>query len=267
MNPRIPTGVRRLLERLALIGAVPGDPDEVRVQKVTLTLAAVTVTVLSVVWVGTYFVLGLPLSAAIPFAYQVFSVASLVAFARTKDYRLFRFSQIVLMLLLPFLLQWSLGGYVASSAVSLWALIGVFGALFFYSARQAVPWFAGFVALTVVSGLADPLISQTPAAIPATLVEAFFVLNIVGVSLTAYLHAPIRRQGARRGTRPVGGSAAQRPATLDRGAAEAPAGRHRRAVRGRDRPVRRRRRLHAVRRADQPRTRRRRPRRDLQRLR
>ncbi len=166
---------------------MPGDPDEVRVQKVTLTLAAVTVTVLSVVWVGTYFVLGLPLSAAIPFAYQVFSVASLVAFARTKDYRLFRFSQIVLMLLLPFLLQWSLGGYVASSAVSLWALIGVFGALFFYSARQAVPWFAGFVALTVVSGLADPLISQTPAAIPATLVEAFFVLNIVGVSLTAYL--------------------------------------------------------------------------------
>jgi class 3 adenylate cyclase len=187
VNQRIPTGIRRLLERLALIGAVSGDADEVRVQKVTLTLAAVTVTVLSVVWVGTYFVLGLPLSAAIPFAYQVFSVASLVAFARTKDYRLFRFSQIVLMLLLPFLLQWSLGGYVASSAVSLWALIGVFGALFFYSARQAVPWFVGFVALTVASGLADPLISRTPAAIPATLVEAFFVLNIVGVSLTAYL--------------------------------------------------------------------------------
>jgi adenylate cyclase len=182
-----PTSVRRLLERFALIGVVPGDSDEVRVQKVTLTLAAVVVTVMSVIWVGTYLALGLPVSAAIPFAYQVASVVSLVAFARTKDYRLFRFSQIVLMLLLPFLLQWSLGGYIASSAVSLWALIGVFGALFFYSARQAAPWFVAFVVLTVLSGFADPLVSRSPAVIPAAVVEAFFVLNIVGVSLTAYL--------------------------------------------------------------------------------
>ena len=184
---RVPASVRRLLERLALIGVVPGDSDEVRVQKVTLTLAAVVVTALSVIWVGTYLALTLPASAAIPFAYQVAAVVSLVAFARTKDYRLFRFSQIVLMLLLPFLLQWSLGGYVASSAVSLWALVGVFGALFFYSARQAVPWFIAFVALTVLSGLADPFISATPARIPSAVVVAFFVLNIVGVSLTAYL--------------------------------------------------------------------------------
>jgi adenylate cyclase len=182
-----PPAGRRLLERLALIGVAPSDTDEVRLQKVTLTLAAVTVTVLAVIWVVTYLVLGLPLSAAIPFAYQVASIASLLAFARTKDYRLFRFSQIVLMLLLPFLLQWSLGGYVASGVVSLWALVGVFGALFFYSAREAVPWFIAFVGLTVVSGLADPFLSTSPAAIPAAATLAFFVLNIVGVSLTAYL--------------------------------------------------------------------------------
>lgn len=170
-----------------MIGAVPDDTDEVRLQKVTLTLAASIVTVLAVVWVGTYLALGLPLSAAIPFAYQVASVASLLVFERTKDYRLFRFSQIVVMLLLPFLLQWSLGGYVASSAVSLWALIAVFGALFFFSARQAVPWFIAFVALTLLSGSADPFLARSPAAIPVPVVVSFFVLNILGVSLTAYL--------------------------------------------------------------------------------
>ena len=53
----------------------------------TLTLAAVTVTVLAVVWVATYLALGLPVSAAIPFTYQVASIATLVVFARTKDYR------------------------------------------------------------------------------------------------------------------------------------------------------------------------------------
>jgi adenylate cyclase len=180
-------GIRRLIERLAFLGVAPDDSDDIRVQKVTLTLAAITVTVLSVVWVGTYMALGLPASAAIPFAYQVVSVVTLVVFARTKDYRFFRFSQVVLIVLLPFLLQWSLGGYAASSAVSLWALEGALGALFFYTAVAAIPWFVAFVGLTIVSGFAEPFLSQHAAAIPTPIVTAFFVLNIVGVSLTAYL--------------------------------------------------------------------------------
>jgi class 3 adenylate cyclase len=182
-----PAAIRHVLERLSLIGVTAADSDEIRLQKVTLTLAAITVTVLAIGWVGTYLALGLPVSAAIPFCYQVASVVTLIAFARTKDYRFLRFSQIVLILLLPFLLQWSLGGYVASSAVSLWALVGVFGALFFYSAREAVPWFAVFVALTIVSGLIDPWLAASAATIPPGVQVSFFVLNILGVAFTAYL--------------------------------------------------------------------------------
>jgi adenylate cyclase len=180
-------GIPRLVERLAFVGVVASDSDEIRVQKVTLTLAAVTVSVFAIIWVGTYIALGLPVSAAIPFTYQLVSIASLAVFARTKDYRFFRFSQLFLIILLPFLLQWSLGGYVASSAVSLWALEGAFGALFFYNARQAIPWFLLFVALTVISGFAEPLVAQHAAAIPTAVRDAFFALNVVGVSVTAYL--------------------------------------------------------------------------------
>jgi adenylate cyclase len=179
--------VRRIVERLAFVGVAATDSGEIRVQKVTLTLAAVVVTTLSFVWVGTYLALGLPGAAAIPFTYQVVSIATLAVFARTKDYRFFRFSQLVLIILLPFLLQWTLGGYVVSSAVSLWALEGAFGALFFYNARQAIPWFGLFLALTVISGLADPLVAQHAAAIPTPVGVAFFVLNVAGVSFTAYL--------------------------------------------------------------------------------
>jgi class 3 adenylate cyclase len=175
------------VERLAFLGVNPSDGDELRVQKVTLTLAALTVTALAVFWVGTYLALGLPVSAAIPFSYQVISIASLLLFARTKDYLLFRFSQLVLIIALPFLLQWSLGGYVASSAVSLWALVGGFGALFFYGARDSIPWFVAVLMLTAVSGLLDPVVAQNPAQIPLAVQRAFFVLNISGVAVTAYL--------------------------------------------------------------------------------
>jgi len=185
-DPPTPT-MREFVERLAFLGVDPADDDELRLQKVTLTLAAITVTVLAVVWVGTYLALGLPVPAAIPFAYQVVSIASLAVFARTKDYRFFRFSQLVVIIVLPYVLQWSLGGYVASSAVSLWALVGGFGALFFYGARAAIPWFVAVLALTVLSGLLEPVVSRNPASIPVTVQTAFFVLNICGVALTAYL--------------------------------------------------------------------------------
>jgi adenylate cyclase len=184
---RGPSGIRRFVDRLAFLGVAPDDADEVRVQKVTLTLASITVTVLAVLWVGTYLALGQPVSAAIPFSYQVVSMVSLAVFARTKNYRFFRFSQVVLFILLPFLLQWSLGGYVASSAVSLWALVGALGALNFYQPREATPWFVAFIALTIVSGLAEPWLSQGAADIPTAVATAFFVLNIVGVSFTAFM--------------------------------------------------------------------------------
>lgn len=181
------TRLSGLAERIALLGVAPDDPEPVRSRKVTLTVATTTMTVLAFIWVGTYLALGLPASAAIPFAYQVASLISLAWFARSRNYRLFRFSQILAIMLLPFLLQWSLGGYAASSAVSVWALVGAFGAVFFFGAAGAIPWFLLFVALTVVSGLAEPLLAQRGASIPPLVRDAFFVLNITGVSLTAYL--------------------------------------------------------------------------------
>ena len=162
------------------------DTDDIRVQKAALTLAAALITALSIVWVGTYWVLGLARAAAIPFVYQIASVASIVLFARTKGYRFFRLSQAVMMTLLPFLLQWTLGGYVASSAVSLWALVAAIGTLFFFTADESIPWFVAFLALTLLSGLLEPILSEGSAAIPDPLRTAFFVMNVTGVSLTAY---------------------------------------------------------------------------------
>jgi class 3 adenylate cyclase len=185
----VPSLVRwqRPLARLATLGVAPTDSLEVRDRKVTLTLAALVVTLLATIWVATYLALGLPVSAAIPFLYQVVTVATLLALARSKDDTVLRWSQLLLMSLLPFLLQWSLGGYAASSAVSLWALVAALGALFVYGPDAAIPWFALFVGLSVVSGLVDPLIAPDAAPIPEDLRTAFFVLTILGVSLTAYL--------------------------------------------------------------------------------
>src|SRR5438045_2526067 len=141
----------RALQRLADIGALPTDSEELRLRKAVLVLSSVLMASLGFVWVGTYAALGLGLSAAIPVAYQIASATSIYVFARTRRYRLFRRSQLWMSLLLPFALQWSLGGFENSSAVSLWGLTSPFGALRFVGARQSIPWFAAFVGQLPVS--------------------------------------------------------------------------------------------------------------------
>src|SRR5439155_20533390 len=110
---------------------------------------------------------------------------SIAAFARTKRYRLFRASQLSMMLALPFLLQWSLGGFGNSSVVALWAFTAPLGALVFLELRRALPWFVAFVALVVVSGVIDSRLAK--ADVPNGIVIAFFVMNVLGVSTTVYL--------------------------------------------------------------------------------
>ncbi|TMK57762.1 MAG: adenylate/guanylate cyclase domain-containing protein [Actinobacteria bacterium] len=141
----------------------------------------------SFVWVGSYAALGLWVSAAIPLAYQLATAVSLWTFARTRRFQLFRVSQLLMSLLLPFALQWSLGGFAASSAVALWAFTCPVGALLFVGARQAVPWFVAFAALVAFSGAIDPALASDAAEIPSGVEVSFFVLNVLGVCTTAYV--------------------------------------------------------------------------------
>lgn len=180
---RLPDWLRRLTD----LGSLPSDSKELRLRKSVLVLSSSLMATLAFVWVGTYAALGLWLSAAIPFVYQLASAASIYTFARTRRYHLFRVSQLLMSLLLPFALQWSLGGFAASSAVALWAFTCPVGALLFVGARQAVPWFVAFGALAAFSGLIDPALADGAAEIPESIVVSFFVLNVVGVCTTAYV--------------------------------------------------------------------------------
>jgi class 3 adenylate cyclase len=179
--------VRDGLARYARLGWVPGDDLELIVRKQTLTIAATTVTVLATGWTALYLALGLPQAAIIPLAYQVVSVISLAVFARSGRFDWFAASQLGLMLVLPFALQWMLGGFVNSSVVSIWAMVAAFGAVYLLPARQAIPWFGAFLALVVLSGLIDPALAAAAPAIPDPIRTSFFVLNVGAVAVVTYM--------------------------------------------------------------------------------
>ena len=189
MQPRLRWTTGRLpswLQRLVRIGALPTDSSELRVRKAVLVLSSTLMASLASIWVVTYAALGLWVAAAIPLVYLLASAISIYTFARTHRYLLFRRSQLCMSLVLPFALQWSLGGFEASSAVCLWGVTSPLGALMFVGARQSVPWFAGFLALVAISAALDPSLAEGGPDVPQGVVIVLFALNIAGVATTAY---------------------------------------------------------------------------------
>jgi len=176
----------RIVGRTAAIASLPSDSPDERLRKSTLVLTSILITIFSCIWVGTYAALGLSLAALVPLGYQVASLVGLAFLARTKRYSVYRASQIALMLLLPFLLQWSLGGFVESGSVAIWAFFAPLAALVFYGPREAIPWFGAFLALVVLSAAIDGVLPQPSQSIPSWLVVAFFALNIFGPSITTF---------------------------------------------------------------------------------
>lgn len=178
--------IERVLPSVARIGSDPHDEDDIRLQKSLLVICALQFMVAGWAWGLMYFFFREPLAGSIPFSYGIFSLLSLLYFARTRQYAFFRFSQLLLILLLPFLLMLTLGGFINGSAVVLWALICPLGALLFDNPRHALRWFLVFVSLVVLSGFLQPYVRLTNH-LSQSVVIFFFVINLFGVSFLVFL--------------------------------------------------------------------------------
>ena len=175
------------IERLSKAGSLESDSEEQRLRKAVLISLAVIYTIAGIVWGFGYLLLGLPVSGSIPLSYSLISAVSLLYFFKTKYYKFFCRSQLTLILVLPFLLQWSLGGLTASGAVVLWSILAPIGALMFAGTTRSIPWFIAYVLLMVISGLQTTGGSWQQGALPNTFVVLSFVMNIGGVSAIVFV--------------------------------------------------------------------------------
>ena len=139
--------------RLSNSASQPSDTDEQRLRKAVLILLAGIYTALGVLWGVAYLALGRPLAGSFPLGYSVISTISLVYFFRSKGYKFFCRGQLALILILPVLLQWSVGGFAASGAVVIWSILAPTGALMFAGTTRAMPWFVAYVLLMIISGM------------------------------------------------------------------------------------------------------------------
>jgi diguanylate cyclase (GGDEF)-like protein len=168
-------------------GSLAEDSDEIRLKKAILTLISSGIAILAVFWGSLYVFSGYPLSGAIPLGYAAISFFSITRFFKNKKFSAFRFSQLLLILLLPFLLMWSLGGFANGSVVMVWAFFAPLAALFFSGRTSAARWLFAFVALTIISGLLNDQLAVLARPMNDSLNTIYFIMNMGAGFLMIYI--------------------------------------------------------------------------------
>src|SRR5262245_49328819 len=184
-SPRPSTGsIARVAALLAPIGADARDDEELRQKKALLVLLAGLILPVSVVWGSLYLGFG-SLVGIVPFIYFAVSLGSLVVFARTRSFRLLLTTQLLDILLTTTVGQMLVGGFLPSGGVGLWGILAPLGALIFLEVRQAVRWFAAFVVVFVLTGLAGELFFPD-ADLPVSFTSTMLALNVIGTASVAF---------------------------------------------------------------------------------
>lgn len=184
VNPaeRLPAWARRLVD----VGDAAFDSPTLRLRKRMLLMVVLISTVSVTLVLAATLAVGDPRSAVAPGIYVVGSLLGVLHLVRTRRIAVMLYSQLVMILLLPALQQWLLGGFVASATSVLYAMNAALLAVVLVGAGAARWWLAAFAAVVVLSGLADSWLvaNVEPREIPLTL---FFVVTIVVVGLLAWL--------------------------------------------------------------------------------
>jgi signal transduction histidine kinase/CheY-like chemotaxis protein/HPt (histidine-containing phosphotransfer) domain-containing protein len=175
-----------LNERVKRLGATPDESDERLLRKKIILIFAAAVSTAGVIWgIFVFQLYDNRLAIAPPLGYALISVLNVTHFARSRNFARFRFIQLAITLLLPFLMMIILGGFVEGSATILWSLLAPLGALLVANWRRALLWFVAFLGLVVASALLEPVASQW-ATTDSTVRVVLFAMNITGTSLAAF---------------------------------------------------------------------------------
>ena len=168
------------IDRFASLGDRPTDSDVERVRHRFLVYMAVLMSCGGLLWGTLLLVFRLPWPATIPFGYVLGTVFNLSYFAATKNFPAVRFVQVLLSLALPFMLQWTLGGFGNSGAVMLWAMLALLATLTFSEATSTWKWLTLYCVLTIGSGIADAQLADRTIFVTTEGAQTvFYVTNIV----------------------------------------------------------------------------------------
>ena len=174
---------RGVVAHVLAIGEHAEEGLDERVSRQTLVMGAILMSGGGLLWGALTLGLGLINESTIPLGYVVISIFNLALLARTSVFPRARTVQVFISLLLPFLFQAVLGGFINSGGVMLWAMIALVGSLTMSSARESRVWLLLYVVMTILSGVLDgEFLARATLRSTPEYQRLFFVVNVATIS-------------------------------------------------------------------------------------
>jgi guanylate cyclase len=164
------------------------EPPVHRLGNIILGIMLLAETLICAFWIFAFSGLGdgYAVMAIFPYAYIVISFTSLLLFYHFRQMAYFTFTQLSMLLVMPFFMQWIIGGFEASSGIAIWGVMAPVGALMILGTRQSSPWFLLFFALLMFSWWMNSTFAGYALPIPKQIKALFFLVNVGGTSTLLY---------------------------------------------------------------------------------
>ncbi len=181
------TLARDNLNKIIEIGDLPQDSDEKITEHHFMIYMGLLMGIGGVFWGSICFFYGLYFPSLIPYSYTVLTIVNFTYFNLSKNFKLCRFFQVLMSMLLPFSFQWFLGGFISSGAVMLWAIISLVGSLTFQDIKLGMKWLMAYLCLTFFSGFIDSKLNDFRIEVDPQITTIFFVINIAIISTIVFI--------------------------------------------------------------------------------
>ena len=172
--------MKKILNNISHIGVLDSDDDNTILKKVALTLLPFLVFFPAALWSLIYIYLDNIQASIVPLFYIIVSLTSSFILYKTKKFIYFEIIQLLLILILPFVLMWILGGFSQGSFVMIWAFYApVVAVMYSENIKVGIIWFSLFMGLLVITMVLDGTqVSFNDKELPLFAINFFIFLNV-----------------------------------------------------------------------------------------
>jgi len=145
-----------------------------------------------------YFTFGWGLTAYLPASFVIIVGTALLFSHLTKNHYILIYTQIICIIYITALIQWSIGGVFDSGFVLAWAFLGPICALMFFPVRKSVIWFVLYLINLVITVTFNDFFAHYGQAVSEFTRLIFFIMNLSFASMVVFIFASYYVAAAKR---------------------------------------------------------------------
>lgn len=168
----------------------PVDNEELRQEKNAAFLIAASCCAAGIVWSFMYFtIFGLGLTTYLPLLFVIIVGVAIIISHKLKNHLWAVYAQIISIIYITSLIQWSIGGVFDSGFVMAWAMLGPITALMFFPLRNSLFWLLIYMINIAITVLFDDFFRDGGHVVEESTKEFFFIMNLSASSLVVFVFA------------------------------------------------------------------------------